>query len=239
MGIGSFFGTGGLIIGLGIGLVFVGGSYWFSDTLAVKAAGAQPVTEQEAPELYAIVRDLAAARRHADAAHLHLARGAAQRVRHRPRPEPGGRRRHPGPAPGPRPGRAARRARPRAEPREEPRHPHRLGRRRARDGHHLHRPHGDVGRDVHRRRRRPRQRQHLRRARDGDPRPDRGGADPDGAQPLPRVRGRPHRRRAARRRRAAGPGAREDRRLRQAGADERRPRPGDGLHHQPAAAAAR
>jgi heat shock protein HtpX len=59
MGIGSFFGTGGLIIGLGIGLVFVGGSYWFSDTLAVKAAGAQPVTEAEAPQLYAIVRDLA------------------------------------------------------------------------------------------------------------------------------------------------------------------------------------
>jgi heat shock protein HtpX len=59
MGIGSLFGTGGLIIGLGIALVFVGGSYWFSDKLAVKAAGAQPVTEQEAPRLYAIVRDLA------------------------------------------------------------------------------------------------------------------------------------------------------------------------------------
>jgi heat shock protein HtpX len=58
MGIGSFFGTAGLVIGLGIGLVFVGGSYWFSDKLAVKAAGAQPVTEQQAPELYAIVRDL-------------------------------------------------------------------------------------------------------------------------------------------------------------------------------------
>ena len=59
MGIGSLFGTGGLIIGLGIGLVFVGGSYWFSDTLAVKAAGAVPVTEDQAPELYAIVRELA------------------------------------------------------------------------------------------------------------------------------------------------------------------------------------
>ncbi len=58
MGIGSFFGTGGLIIGLGIGLLLVGGSYWFSDKLAVKAAGAKPVTEQEAPRLYAMVREL-------------------------------------------------------------------------------------------------------------------------------------------------------------------------------------
>jgi len=58
MVIGSFFGTQGLVIGLLLGLVFVGGSYWFSDRLAVRAAGAQPVTEQQAPQLYAIVRDL-------------------------------------------------------------------------------------------------------------------------------------------------------------------------------------
>ena len=58
LGIGSLFGTGGLIIGLVIGIAVVGGSYWFSDTIAVKAARAQPVTEQQAPELYAIVRDL-------------------------------------------------------------------------------------------------------------------------------------------------------------------------------------
>jgi heat shock protein HtpX len=58
MAVGSFFGTGGLIIGLVLGLVFVGGSYWFSDKLAVRAARAQPVTEEQAPQLYAIVRDL-------------------------------------------------------------------------------------------------------------------------------------------------------------------------------------
>jgi heat shock protein HtpX len=55
---GSFFGRGGAIIGLLIGLVFVGGSYWFSDKLAIKASRARPVSEQEAPELYRIVRDL-------------------------------------------------------------------------------------------------------------------------------------------------------------------------------------
>jgi len=58
MFVGSRFGPGGLVIGLALGLVFVGGSYWFSDKLAVRAAGAKPVTEAEAPQLYAIVRDL-------------------------------------------------------------------------------------------------------------------------------------------------------------------------------------
>jgi heat shock protein HtpX len=58
LGVGSLFGQQGLVIGLVLGLVFVGGSYWFSDKLAVRAAGAVPVTEAEAPRLYATVRDL-------------------------------------------------------------------------------------------------------------------------------------------------------------------------------------
>ena len=58
MGIGAFFGQGGLIIGFVVALLFVGGSYWFSDTIAIKAARARPVTEQEMPQFYAVVREL-------------------------------------------------------------------------------------------------------------------------------------------------------------------------------------
>jgi heat shock protein HtpX len=50
--------TAGAAIGLIIGLVITGASYWFSDTIAIKAARAQPVSEAEMPEYYRIVREL-------------------------------------------------------------------------------------------------------------------------------------------------------------------------------------
>jgi heat shock protein HtpX len=51
-------GSGGAAVGLLLGLLMVGGSYWFSDRIAIRAARAQPVTEAEMPEYYAIVRQL-------------------------------------------------------------------------------------------------------------------------------------------------------------------------------------
>ncbi len=52
-------GTTGLYIGLALALVTVGGSYWFSDTLALKSAKARVITEAEAPEFYGMIRALA------------------------------------------------------------------------------------------------------------------------------------------------------------------------------------
>ena len=51
-------GTTGAAIGLVIGLVITGASYWFSDTIAIKAARAVPVSEAEMPEYYRVVREL-------------------------------------------------------------------------------------------------------------------------------------------------------------------------------------
>ncbi|MPY93422.1 MAG: M48 family metalloprotease [Acidimicrobiia bacterium] len=58
MAVGSFFGQGGLLIGFAFALLTVGGSYWFSDKLALRSAGAQEVAEAQFPQYYAIMRDL-------------------------------------------------------------------------------------------------------------------------------------------------------------------------------------
>ncbi|MCU1358308.1 MAG: Protease HtpX [Acidimicrobiales bacterium] len=55
---GAIGGSGGAAIGFGIGFVFVGGSYWFSDKLAIRSAHASEVTEAQMPRYFAIVRDL-------------------------------------------------------------------------------------------------------------------------------------------------------------------------------------
>lgn len=51
-------GPGGATIGLVIAFFMVGGSYWFSDKIAIRASRAQPISEAEAPELYRMMREL-------------------------------------------------------------------------------------------------------------------------------------------------------------------------------------
>lgn len=59
--LGSVFGgTGGAALGLALALALTGGSYWFSDRIAVRAAGATEVGPTEAPELHGMVEELAA-----------------------------------------------------------------------------------------------------------------------------------------------------------------------------------
>lgn len=52
-------GEKGLYIAFAFAVLTNVGSYWFSDTIALKMSGAQPVTRGEAPELYEIVENLA------------------------------------------------------------------------------------------------------------------------------------------------------------------------------------
>ncbi|MGY9071903.1 MAG: zinc metalloprotease HtpX [Acidimicrobiales bacterium] len=58
MFVSSFFGSGGLVIGLIIALVMTGGSYWFSDKLAIRSARAVELEPGELPEYWTIMQEM-------------------------------------------------------------------------------------------------------------------------------------------------------------------------------------
>lgn len=53
-------GTNGLLLGLVLAAVMNLGSYWFSDRIVLRMYGAREITDDVAPELFRIVRELAA-----------------------------------------------------------------------------------------------------------------------------------------------------------------------------------
>jgi heat shock protein HtpX len=60
IGIGAVIGGGFLYLFVAFAVLMNVAGYWFSDRIALAASRAQPVTEQQAPEIYRLVADLAA-----------------------------------------------------------------------------------------------------------------------------------------------------------------------------------
>jgi heat shock protein HtpX len=63
IGIGSFWGTTGLVIGFGIALLTNGMAYFNSDKIALRSMRAYPVTEVQQPVMYRVVRELSTSMR--------------------------------------------------------------------------------------------------------------------------------------------------------------------------------
>src|ERR1700724_2529365 len=56
----AFAGPQGMTLGLMLAVLMNGGAYFFSDKIALKSSGAQPVTREQAPRLYQVMERLAA-----------------------------------------------------------------------------------------------------------------------------------------------------------------------------------
>jgi heat shock protein HtpX len=57
---GALAGRGGLILALIVAIMMNGGAYFFSDKIALRSAGAVPISREESPRLYAVMERLSA-----------------------------------------------------------------------------------------------------------------------------------------------------------------------------------
>ena len=58
---GAIGGSGGLVLGLGLGLVIVGSAYWFSDKVAIASARAKPADPSQFPDYHRVMNELSQA----------------------------------------------------------------------------------------------------------------------------------------------------------------------------------
>src|SRR3984957_7475136 len=56
----AFGGRGGMTLALGFAIIMNGGAYFFSDKIALASSGAQPISREQSPRLYAVMERLAA-----------------------------------------------------------------------------------------------------------------------------------------------------------------------------------
>ena len=76
-------GQQGMTFGLIIAVVMNGVAYFFSDKIALKSSGAQPVSREQLPRLYEVMERLVAKAQLADAEAVRDSAARAERVRHR------------------------------------------------------------------------------------------------------------------------------------------------------------
>ena len=81
-------GNAGMILAFGLAVVMNFASYWFSDQIALKMAGAREVSPEEAPAASRHRRGAGVPGRPPEAARRHRREPVAERLRDRPRPGP-------------------------------------------------------------------------------------------------------------------------------------------------------